>query len=34
MNVDNQTRLLSDVKSNFIIKDIFFQQFFISINPV
>ena len=34
MNADNQARLLSYVKSNFVMKDISMEQFFVLINPV
>ena len=34
MNVDNRTRLLSNVKSSFIMKDIYGEQFLVLINPV
>ena len=33
MNIDNGARFLSYVISNFVMKDIFVEQFFVLINP-
>ena len=33
MNIDNGARLLSYVTSNFVMKGIFVEQFFVLINP-